>query len=343
LSAPAPLVPLLRLAALAYGGAIRLRNRRWDRPGHARHAPLPVLSLGNLTVGGTGKTPLAGWLARRLADAGRRPAIVSRGYGGTAGRGPLVVSRGDGPACDAAVCGDEPYLLATRLPGVAVVVGSDRHAGAVAAARMGCDVAVLDDGFQHRRLSRDLDLLLLDASDPFGNGRLLPAGPLREPVASLGRADVVVLTRSGPEESHARIEREVRRHNLSAPIVRAGHRRVGFFDAGGRPAPRPARAVAFCGIGNPGGFRRDLEEEGVDIAGFAAYRDHHRYTQSELQRLVRRAGEASAALVTTEKDRVRIATWGDGPEILALRIEAEVFDPETLMRPVRQALGDGSR
>ncbi len=342
-----PVVSLpLRIVAAAYGAVLRARNRYYDRPASVRRAPTPVLSVGNLTVGGTGKTPMVGWLVGQLLALGSKPAIVSRGYGGTAGRGPRIVSEGRGPLCDAAQCGDEPYLLARSLAGVPIVVGSDRWAAATAAARMGIDVVVLDDGFQHRALARDLDLVLLDAGDPFGGSRLLPAGLLREPLCSLRRADLVLITRSLPGESHDTIERVVRQHNREAPVLRAGHRRIGFFDAAGRAAQPPARVVAFCGIGNPSSFRSDLESEGVEIVGFEAQRDHHPYRAAEVRRLQSLAASRDAVPVTTEKDRVRLpeeVNGGDGPPILTLRIEAEVFDPEPLLAAVRRVLGRADR
>ncbi len=339
LAAPAVARPFLRSLSFVYGLAVRLRNRRFDRPAAARRAPIPVLSVGNLGVGGTGKTPLVAWLARRLRDAGRRPAVVSRGYGGRAGRGPLVVSSGDGPRCSAAECGDEPSMLARALDGVLVVVGSDRLRAVEAAAEGGADVALLDDGFQHRRLARDLDVVLLDATAPFGNGRLLPAGPLREPVAGLGRADVIVLTRAGPGVPLEGACAAVRRNNATAPIVAADHRLVGFADRAGRSAAAPGRAVAFCAIGNPGRFRADLERAGIEIVAFRAWRDHHRYTAAELGELGRSAERGHAVLVTTEKDLARIDGAGpQGSELLVARIEAVVQDERLLLDAVDLAL-----
>jgi tetraacyldisaccharide 4'-kinase len=342
---PAAQLPL-RAVALLYGAAVRARNRYYNRPSAVHRAPVPVLSVGNLTVGGTGKTPLVAWLATRVADAGHTPAIVTRGYGGTVGRGPVVLSGGDGPALEPDACGDEPYLLASMLSRVPVVVGSDRLAGAAAAARLGSDVVILDDGFQHRRLARNLDIVLLDAGSPFGNGRLLPAGPLRELPSALGRADVVMITRSRRGEAGDDLEHLVRSHNADASILRAGHRRIGFFDAAGRPAVRPRRAVVFCGIGNPGNFRTDVAAEGVEIVAFEPRRDHHRYDESELRDLRARASSLNAVLVTTEKDRVRLPSGGedgDGPLVLTLRIEAEPFDPDLLDDAVERAIAGGGR
>jgi tetraacyldisaccharide 4'-kinase len=333
---------VLRATAVAYGAALRLRNRLYDRPGAAQRVGVPVVSVGNLTVGGTGKTPLVGWLARHLVAAGRQPAVVSRGYRGRAGRGPLVVSDGAGPRCDAATCGDEPFLLARTLDSVRVVVGADRVAAARAAVHAGADVVVLDDGFQHRRLARDMDIVLLDASNPFGNYRLLPAGLLREPVSGLARADLVLITRSRAGERLAVIERVVRHHNPVAPILRTGHRLVGFFDDRGSQVESPARAVAFCGVGNPSRFRIDLESTGVEVVGFRAYRDHHAYAREEIDELVRLARERDAVLVTTEKDRVRMpwktGTRPPGPPVLTLHIEAQLFEPQPLLDALGRVL-----
>ena len=343
-----PQHPLLRAAlglpASIYGAAVWLRNRRYDRPGAARQASLPVISVGNLTVGGTGKTPIVAWLARHLSGQGHRPAVVSRGYHGRAGRGPLTVSDGDGPRCGPELAGDEPYLLARSLPGVPVIVGSDRAAGARAARDSGADVVILDDGLQHRQLARDLDIVLLDASNPFGNYRLLPAGLLREPISALGRAGAVVITRSRPGESFEVIERVVRHHNPAALLLSAGHRSLGFFDPQGTRVDPPRRAVAFCGIGNPNRFRIDLESEGVELEDFVAFRDHQVYTPRALSRLRRRVERSGAALVTTEKDLSRMGpdALRNGPPLLVYRIEAELFEPRPLLALLRQVIAEAA-
>jgi tetraacyldisaccharide 4'-kinase len=331
---------LLGIPALAFGVAVRLRNRWYDRPGAVRRAPLPVISVGNLTVGGTGKTPLVACLARWLLAEGSRPAIVSRGYGGRAGRGPLVVSIGSGPLCPPEACGDEPFLLARALDGVAVVVGSDRWAAARCAATRGANVVLLDDGFQHRRLARELDVVLLDAAAPLGSGRLLPAGPLREPPSALARADVVIATRTPRGATLEALEQLVRRHNPRAPLLGADHRIVGFVDVDGRPVVAPRSAVAFCGIGNPQRFRDDLLQHGIELLAFRAYPDHHPYAERELAELAELAERDGAFLVTTEKDLARRTLRPRGPtRLVACRIEARLHDPERLHALVRQALG----
>jgi tetraacyldisaccharide 4'-kinase len=335
-------VNLLSIPAWLYGAAVRIRNRLYDRPGAAERVGIPVVSVGNVTVGGTGKTPIVGWLVRRLQERGHRPAIVSRGYWGKAGEGPLVVSSGEGPQVEAEICGDEPYLLATQLPRAIVVVGSNRVAGCRKAAELGADLVVLDDGFQHRRLARDLDVVLLDAHSPFGNYHLLPAGLLREPVSGLRRADLIVITRSRPGENFMVLERVIRRHNTEAPVLRAGHRRAGFVDSHGRQAPRPNRAVAFCGIGNPAAFITDLEAEGLEVVTWRTFRDHLNYTVEQWRELSEIALREEAILVTTEKDMVRLpgaALDEDGhPPLVALRIEPVIHDEQVLLDRVEALL-----
>jgi tetraacyldisaccharide 4'-kinase len=331
---------LLSPLSWLYGLAIRLRNRHYDRPGKSLAARVPVLSVGNITVGGTGKTPVVAWLAQRLIDEGLKPAIVSRGYGGRAGKGPLLVSAGEGPVRGPAECGDEPYLLASLLPGVLVVVGSDRLAGASAAADRGVDVVILDDGFQHRRLARDIDILLIDSQRPLDSDRLLPAGALREPVSALRRAGIIVLTRTAKEGDYRELERSIRRFNGSAPILHARHRTAGLFDLQGNPAPHPERAVLFCGIGRPESFRRDIESLGINVTAFREYPDHHRYGRGDIEELRGLAGHGTA-LITTEKDLARMRPR-PGLPLLALRIDIEVDEQEILLEAARSAISFGS-
>jgi tetraacyldisaccharide 4'-kinase len=327
---------LLSPLSWLYGLAIRLRNRHYDRPGKNLAARVPVLSVGNMTVGGTGKTPIVAWLAQRLMDEGRKPAIVSRGYGGRAGKGPLLVSTGEGPVRGPEECGDEPYLLASRLPGVLVVAGSDRLAGASAAADLGVDVVILDDGFQHRRLARDLDIVLIDSHSTLDSERLLPAGALREPVSGLRRAGMIVLTRTAADKDYSELESSIRRFNRSAPILLSRHRPAGLFDMRGAPAPYPERAVLFCGIGRPELFRRDIESLGIEVTLFRDYPDHHPYTSRDINEL-RRLASDGATLITTEKDLARLGTAEDLP-LAVLRIKIEVSGEEILLEAARAAI-----
>jgi tetraacyldisaccharide 4'-kinase len=294
----------LALAAVPYGLATRLRNAAYDRgllPSHRVAAP--VISVGNLTLGGTGKTPLVAWIARMLADAGHRPAIVSRGYAAAAGE-----------------TSDEAAELGILLPGVPHVADRDRVAAARTAAAAGADTIVLDDGFQHRRLERDLDIVAVDATDPFGCGRLFPRGLLRESPRSLARAQVVVLTR-------ATSVGERRRDEIRSAVIAAAERKgaqtghlvwaesmhaaVGLRDWSGQTRPladlEGRRVFAFAAIGNPAAFRRTLEEARADVAGFRAYADHHAYTAADLEALVALATAANAEwAITTLKDLVKI-------------------------------------
>jgi tetraacyldisaccharide 4'-kinase len=339
-------VAALSPPAALYAAAMRARNRYYDRPGRSSRAGVPVVSVGNVTVGGTGKTPLVASIASELRRLGARPAVVSRGYGGRAGSGPVIVSRGEGPLCDWRECGDEPHLLARRLAGVVVVVGSDRVAGASAARQAGADAVVLDDGFQHRRLARDLDVVLVDGSNPFGNGKTLPAGILREPLEGLARADLLIVTRTPPSLRRPELESEIRRYRPEGPLLYAGHEASGFVGASDEPAPAPRRALAFCGIGNPDSFRGDLVARGVEVVGFDAFPDHHPYRDDELRALAAKARGLDASLVTTEKDLARCTLPGGAAHevpLLALRIDAVVHDRGTLLDRLRAMLDEGPR
>jgi tetraacyldisaccharide 4'-kinase len=328
----APLVP----AAWAFAAAGAARRGLY-RAGllHAARADLPVISVGNLAVGGAGKTPVTLHLATLLAAGGRKPAILSRGYGG-AGRGPRIVSRGDGtpPLLDAAEAGDEPVLLARRLPDVAVLVGPSRaELAAIAARELGRDVALLDDGFQHLALARDLDLVVLDGGSPFGNGRLLPRGPLREGPAALRRAHLAWITKVD-EGDPAAIEAAaaLARDATGVEPVRSRYRSGGLLAAGlDRPHPRPGlaglRVGLLAGLARPGSFRRTVGRAGAEVAFAALFPDHHRFTEREVRdALARLAPEGAALLVLTEKDAVRLppALLAD-ERLAALRVDTEVI------------------
>jgi tetraacyldisaccharide 4'-kinase len=293
---PAIVSWLLWPLSLVYGAWMALRAWAYRR-GFLKSNAVEgiVISVGNLTTGGTGKTPTALWLALRAAEAGQRSAILLRGYG----------SRG---AADAAgrPRSDEAALLRDRLAGRAQLgIGADRVASAMALARHGVTWFVLDDGFQHLRLRRDVDIVLMDASRPFGNGRLLPAGALREPRSALRRADLILITRS---ERAPALETAVKRYT-KAPVFYARMRLDGLYRAPQRAIALPqsdwaqGRFFAFAGIGNPGAFFDDLGRWGVPVAGTRAFRDHHRFLPAELAEIERAAMENRAdALVCTEKD-----------------------------------------
>ncbi|HEX4966526.1 MAG TPA: tetraacyldisaccharide 4'-kinase [Thermoanaerobaculia bacterium] len=313
-----------------YGGIHRLR-RRWYAK-HCRRLPRPVISVGNLHFGGSGKTPLVAALAAHLRDRGLAVCILSRGYG-SHGQGVRVVSAGSGPLVDPLIGGDEPVLLAGELPGVAVVVGPDRHAAGLAAlSRLdpAPDLFLLDDGFSHLALARDLDLVAFPASNPFGGGRLLPFGRLREPLAAVSRAHAALLT-GAPEwgTQGAELAAALRPYGFTGPgfasVTRPGTPRRTTGD----PLPAGARVLLVTAIARPGAFSDLARSLGLAIAGELRFRDHHRYPPASLARIVeawRSSGirpDTGAVLVTT-KDRVKLAGRLDAP-LAELPIRA---DPE---------------
>ena len=334
---------LLAGPSLVWSRAMAIRNRWYDRPGTSLQVDVPVISVGNLTVGGTGKTPVVEAICRMLLQDKRRPAVISRGYGGQAGKGPLVVSRGQGPEISSARCGDEPFQLATALPEIIVVVGSDRFTGSLEAIDIGADILVLDDGFQHRRLYRDLDICLLDASEPAITAEVLPAGPLRESFQGISRAGLILLTRAEPGIDLADTIQEIRRWNQNAPVVTASHVPTGFITGDRIATAAPERAFAFCGIANPQFFRSTLEELGIVLTGFRSFQDHHRYSLEEISELREEAARGDATLVTTEKDLARLSALnvpGSDHPLLALKIGITFHHEETVADTV-QAIFSG--
>jgi len=316
---PSPGIALLRSfafpAAGAYGLLAGVRNRLFDEgvlP--SRRAQCRVVSVGNLTVGGTGKTPMVVWLAEFLQGEGWRVAVASRGYGGTCGRRLCVVSDGSRRVADVRLSGDEPQLLARRLPHVPVLCSAHRtRAVAAAVEKFGTQAAILDDGFQHRRLARDLDLVLLDARAPFGNGWLFPRGPLRETPSALRRAHALVLSRfdrSPPAEAN---REELAKRWPEKTILTAAYRPVRLFEAAtGREIPLSSlagvRAAAFAGIAKPEAFFRTIEDLGARLVYSCALPDHQPLSPALLSSLVETAAAQAPELwLTTEKDWVRLA------------------------------------
>ena len=321
----------LRLLSLPYGAAVALRNRLYDR-GLIRQTklPCPVISVGNLTVGGTGKTPTVIFIANLLKERGYRPAVLSRGYGGNVKASVNIVSDGNRVLLGWRDAGDEPILIAGAAPGVPVLTGSRRLlTGRAAVGRFGADVLILDDAFQHRALFRNLDIVLADAVRPFGNGFILPRGPLREMPEALRRAHLLI--RTGAEADPT----DPLQGASGLPSFRGIHRPLGLVEAGtGRVLPlaelKGRRVCAFAGIGRPEAFRRSLTGLGAEFASFRAFPDHHPYSRTDIDALRRLADENGAGrIVTTEKDAVRLA---DHPDFLAevsfLRIGMEISPAE---------------
>ena len=301
-----------RLAAVVYGAAVRASSAVWDLGGRApRRVPWPVVSVGGLTAGGAGKTPVVRWLAARLQQSGLDPAILSRGYGAAGGATPRLV---DAAHPDVRRDGDEPVLLARSLPGVPVVVGPDRARGAELAAAQGARVLLLDDGFQHRRLHRDLDLVLWDARAANANGRLLPAGPLREPLRALRRADLVLCVDRGegppPDPPYAAATAAVRLVTGCRQDLAAG-----------------TAVHVVSGIAGPESFENSVQRLGLRITGATRFADHHAFSPADVREAGRRAeGEGAAVLATTAKDWMR---WPRGasetpvPCVFDLDVEIE--------------------
>jgi len=326
---------VLSLLAIPYRVLIALRNAWYTCvPFSRRRAGCPVISVGNITVGGTGKTPVAAKIAQMLTSEGRRVAILTRGYKGVAIQ--FDADQRDEAARRWRQESDEAMILKRRCPRARVIVDPDRVAGARRAIAEGADTLVLDDGFQHRRLARDLDIALVDATAPFGHGRMLPRGLLREPPTALRRADLIVLTRSDQVERSSKLALvgQLKRLSGGRPVIEAVHRTDRFMDLKGRPVaiddPGAMQAVIFAGIANFPSFRRSVEGLGVTVLAAYEYPDHHDYTAEELAGLRDTAGQIEAnAILTTEKDAVKlVGRWEDADcRLLVLDLEIE-FDED---------------
>jgi tetraacyldisaccharide 4'-kinase len=314
-----PLRQALFPLGLAWCGVAALRHLAYDRGLFAaQRLAATVVSVGNLTVGGTGKTPAVAWLCERARAHGRRPGVLARGYGRAAG----------------AARNDEGEMLQRRLPWLLQEQDPDRVAAGARLVGRGVDYVVLDDGFQHRRLRRDLDIVCLDAARPFGNGMCLPAGDLREGRAGLRRAGLVLLTRSEVLATDELAERVARVRELAGravPIFATSHAPV---DVVARPSGAAAplaslagrRVVLLSGIARPASFRRTMQDLGAEVVADIRHADHHRFTDAELAAADRAAAAAGAALVTTEKDDARMPPVG--PARLVLRIALRFLDGE---------------
>jgi tetraacyldisaccharide 4'-kinase len=329
-------VEFLHLPALLMGAVTGMRNRLYDRgwlPAH--RLQMPVISVGNLTVGGTGKTPMVVLLVRELMQRGFRPGVLSRGY--RAGTGML---------------NDEGKLFAELLPGVPQVQRPDRVAGARELERLGADAIVLDDGFQHRRLARDLDLVLIDATRPWGlppdaHGHpavraILPRGLLREAPSSLARASVMVITRSDAVEpvQLERLEAELETHVPGTPCLCAVHRPSGLRRGTDRlelDVLRGRPVVLVSGIGNPQAFERTARDAGADVRAVHAFPDHHTFERAALDELVEsQASDERVELLVTAKDAVKLAELG--VPHLVLEIELELIRGRKVLEALLDAL-----
>ncbi len=322
---------ILSLLALCYGFLVRFRIVLYT-VGVLKKRKLQqwVISVGNITLGGTGKTPAVIHIAGLLRSHNRYPAVVSRGYRRRNESEILIVSDGTVSSADALRGGDEPALIGARLPGVPVVVGKDRYRAARLAVQVfGADTIVLDDGFQHVRLRRDLNIVLLDAGDPFGNGKLFPAGILREPLAVLKRAHVVLITRVDSAMVGIEHMKAVIGRHSGARIFTSRHEPIELVEIKSGEtlslsALRNTATLAFSGIARPATFTALLRSLGAAVKAELVYPDHYFYTKRDLAEIFQKAGDVGAAMiVTTEKDASRLKIMQpDG--IWALRIALKV-------------------
>lgn len=335
---------LLSVPATLYGWVVAGRIRLFDWGVLKTHRlPGRVISVGNLTVGGTGKTPCVAWIARFLTGEGEQVAILSRGYRRES-RGRVEVADGERVLVTAREAGDEPWLLARACPGVRVVVDRERYAaGCWLSARAAVSVFLLDDGYQHLPLARDLNLLLVDAGDPLPSSRMVPQGRLREPLGGVARADAVIVTRSDQDYDRVGLAEWLgRRLRPGTPVFHATHALTGFYEPGtGRvvePRQLAGRAVAaIAGIARPARFYADLRGLGIDLRWTLSFPDHHRYRAADLTEIVDGARTAGAEVILmTEKD---VANWPlDVPVALPLlvgRIEFRCREEEELKALLR--------
>ena len=316
----APVRVILHVIAVGYAFIVAARNRRYDRRGPTVRLPRPLISIGNVTVGGTGKTPLVVDLVRRLERMGRNPAVLSRGYKAAAGEP-----------------NDEEMLIRRNCPSVVCIADPDRaRAGERAIEEFGADVMVLDDGFQHRRLARTLDVVVVDATCPFGFGHVLPRGLLRERVSGLRRANVIVLTRIDQASRQQLDQTRARVRKLAPDAVHLAcrHHVAGVMSLTGDAAfgtMEGQRAVLFAGIGNPDAFVTTVRRLGVEVVGARWFPDHHRYTHADIASITRgNAYPSHDILLTTEKDAVKLAEL-EGAEksrIGVVKIEIDFCDDD---------------
>ena len=340
------LLGVLKAVSKIFAAVVAIRYFGY-RHGILHRFPLgvQVISIGNVTAGGTGKTPVTELFARTLSAQGRKVAILSRGYRRKEAPffkrifmdvvvPPLVVSDGRRILLDSETGGDEPYMLASNLPGVAVVVDRNRvKAGRYAIKRLGCDTLILDDGFQYQKLKHSIEVVLVDSTNPFGNGNMLPRGILREPASHLKRADIIFLTKCRGDVSAVR--EEVRKYNATAKIVECNHAPKTLKDVWSREefALDYLRGKTLCtlsGIASPKGFENSLRNLGAKVVWCERYADHHRYATSEILYALNRTADMKAdALVTTEKDAVRFPRLETTPvKCLYLRIAIEILAGE---------------
>ena len=342
---------LLSPIAALYGAAVRLRGWSYTA-GVLPTARLrsSVISVGNLTMGGTGKTPTTIALGKLLLDSGRRVSVLLRGYKGDHGGGPLLVSDGRRIHSTASEAGDEALVIARNLPRALVAVARKRaEAGVWLEKRFGVDIHLLDDGFQHLQLYRDLNLLVVDVTNPFGGG-LLPQGRLREPLDAICRADAVILSRTEVGHSYDELIDEVRRYKPGIPCLLARQKLVSLRKLG-EEEELPLESlsglgvIAFAGIANPAQFLTTLGQAGIRVTQSFSFPDHHHYRAQDYQRLVRECDKLNVtALITTEKDAEKLSAAEFGPrEVFTAKVAFEFDDLHRLSKLLSDVAGVAAR
>jgi tetraacyldisaccharide 4'-kinase len=344
----AAIVALTPLSGL-YGVAMKARRALYQRGLFQVHRlGVPAVSVGNITTGGTGKTPLVEWIARALARRQKRVCILTRGYGRQRPGSRVVVSNGSEIFADAREAGDEPLLLAEKLKGeAAVICDADRVAAARWAIQdLDADLFILDDGFQHLRLARDLNIVVIDATNPWGNGRLLPAGNLRESLKQLARADCIVITRADDVAETEALKSEIDQLSKGRPVFLSrmridGLRRLGQpRDSSACEDPESVQVAAFCGVGNPESFFAQLRRAGFHLSYTKAFRDHYVYGQTDLDRVIDESTVRGArALLTTAKDDVKLRSLSCDMPCYAVDVAIEIENESKLLALIDQAIG----
>ena len=331
---------MLSLLGFIYGKIANLRNVLYDKGVFdVFDARVRVISVGNITAGGTGKTPLVAYIADILADRGEKVCILTRGYGRKNAENRVLVTDGEKILSDAEHSGDEPFELANKLLGKAIIIAdADRIAAATWAKRkFGVTVFLLDDGFQHRKVRRDLDIVCIDATDELKEAKMLPEGRLREPLLGLKRAGAVVITRANLVESIETLRAEIEEINHEAPVFAAENKicnvaRLEDFHAKSQKSLseiKEKKAFAFCGIGNAESFFEQLRREKFDVSGTKAFRDHHIYSQNDVAEIESQSREAAAdILLTTAKDAVKLKTLTFEVPVFVVEIEMVLADAD---------------
>ena len=335
----------LSMFSKVYGGSVKLRRNFYKKAVfQSKRLPCPIISIGNITVGGTGKTPMTIYVAQVVKQLGYKVAIISRGYKGKSERVGGIVSDGRVLLMTPEIAGDEPYMMAKRLKDVPVIVGKNRfRAGRQAVRKFNPDVIVLDDGFQHLKLQRDLDLVLLDCRKPFGNGHLLPRGVMREPVSALLCADAIILTKSDTVNNNetSSLPKKLRSYERKKPVYRTFHHpfvyktvkeEKSLFENSiqgvlrlNLASIRGRTVFAFSGLADNHNFQQTVKSLKCNVSGFMEFSDHHPYSDRDLKDISAAAKRSmSECIVTTEKDYVRIAhkiDWPDDLFVIGIEID----------------------